>query len=228
MKNLSLAVLIDRILTEVSGLYRLRLSSIELMEITDDLLMVLKKHENKVANHLHIPLQSGCDDTLIRMNRKYLMKDFFEKVKIIRSMFKDIAITTDCLAGFVGETEKEFITTYNNIKELGFSDSHIFPYSRRKNTLADKMENHLNPSIIKDRAHKLQALSKDLKLEYYQKFLGKTMEVLFEQEKNGYWYGHTSNYLEVKVKKENIDLINKILNVRLVKIINGVIFGEEI
>lgn len=228
LDNLCLAVLIDQILTQVPNLYRLRLSSIELMEITDELLNILKKHEKKVANHLHIPLQSGCDETLIRMNRKYLMKDFFEKVTLIRKMFKDIAITTDCLAGFVGETVDEFNTTYNNIKEIAFSDSHIFPYSRRKNTKADQMDGHLDPTIIKDRAHKLQSLAKDLKLEYYQKFLGQEMEVLFEQEKNGYWYGHTSNYLEVKIKKENVNLINQILNVKLIKIINGVIFGEEI
>ena len=228
LENLNLAILIDRIITEVPNLYRLRLSSIELMEITDELLNVLKKHEEKVANHLHIPLQSGCDQTLIRMNRKYLMNDFFEKVNKIRSIFKDIAITTDCLAGFVGETIDEFNTTYNNFQKLKFADSHIFPYSRRKNTKADQMSNHLDPSIIKERAHKLQALAKDLKIEYYQNFLGQEMEVLFEQEKNGYWYGHTSNYLEVKIKKDDVNLINEILNIRLVKIINGVIFGEEI
>ena len=228
LENLNLAILIDRIITEVPNLYRLRLSSIELMEITDELLSVLKKHEEKVANHLHIPLQSGCDQTLIRMNRKYLMNDFFEKVNKIRSIFKDIAITTDCLAGFVGETIDEFNTTFNNFQKLKFADSHIFPYSRRKNTKADQMSNHLDPSIIKERAHKLQALAKDLKIEYYQNFLGQEMEVLFEQEKNGYWYGHTSNYLEVKIKKDDVNLINEILNIRLVKIINGVIFGEEI
>ena len=228
LENLNLAILIDRIITEVPNLYRLRLSSIELMEITDELLSVLKKHEEKVANHLHIPLQSGCDQTLIRMNRKYLMNDFFEKVNKIRSIFKDIAITTDCLAGFAGETNDEFNTTYNNFQKLKFADSHIFPYSRRKNTKADQMSNHLDPSIIKERAHKLQALAKDLKIEYYQNFLGQEMEVLFEQEKNGYWYGHTSNYLEVKIKKDDVNLINEILNIRLVKIINGVIFGEEI
>ena len=227
LENLNLAILIDRIITEVPNLYRLRLSSIELMEITDELLSVLKKHEEKVANHLHIPLQSGCDQTLIRMNRKYLMNDFFEKVNKIRSIFKDIAITTDCLAGFVGETIDEFNTTYNNFQKLKFADSHIFPYSRRKNTKADQMSNHLDPSIIKERAHKLQALAKDLKIEYYQNFLGQEMEVLFEQEKDGYWYGHTSNYLEVKIKNDN-NLINQILNVRLVKIINGVILGELI
>ncbi|MBQ2891750.1 MAG: tRNA (N(6)-L-threonylcarbamoyladenosine(37)-C(2))-methylthiotransferase MtaB [Bacilli bacterium] len=226
--DITLAELIETIMVSVPDLYRLRLSSIELMEITDELLSVLKKYENRIANHLHIPLQSGCDETLIRMNRKYLMNEYFSKIEKIRSMFKDIAITADCLAGFVGETEEEFETTYKNIEKLEYADLHIFPYSRRPNTLADSMPNHLNPIVIKERAHKLQELAKRSKLKYYQKFINTNMEVLIEQKKNGYWYGHTSNYLEVKIPDRDIDLTNKIVNVKLVKIVNNCILGEEV
>ncbi|MBR2891801.1 MAG: tRNA (N(6)-L-threonylcarbamoyladenosine(37)-C(2))-methylthiotransferase MtaB [Bacilli bacterium] len=227
LESITLAKLIDEIIEKVPNLYRVRLSSIELMEITDELLDVLKKHEDKIANHLHIPLQSGCDETLIRMNRKYLMKDYFEKIGLIRSMFNDIAITTDCLAGFVGETLEEFNTTYNNIIKLGFADCHIFPYSKRLNTKAYDLPNHLDPSIIKERAHKLQTLAKELKLKYYNQFIGTVQSVLMEQLKNGYWYGHTSNYLEVKVKDNSINLTNQVVRVRLIKVINGTILAEE-
>ena len=226
--NITLASLIETIMVSVPDLYRLRLSSIELMEITDELLNVLKKYENRIANHLHIPLQSGCDETLIRMNRKYLMNEYFRKIEKIRSMFKDIAITADCLAGFVGETIEEFETTYKNIEKLEYADLHIFPYSRRPNTLADTLPNHLNPIVIKERAHKLQELAKQSKLKYYQKFIDTNMEVLIEQKKNGYWYGHTSNYLEVKIPDKGIDLTNNIVNVKLVKIVNNCMLGEEV
>ncbi len=226
--NYSLTNLIEEIMIKVPNLYRLRLSSIELMEITDDLLNVFKKYQKRIAQHLHIPIQSASDKTLIRMNRKYLMKDYFKKIEKIRKLFPEIAITTDCLAGFVGETEEEFNETYNNLKTIEFADGHIFPYSRRPNTKADSMENHLDPSIIKMRAHKLQTLTKELKLKYYDKFLGRTCEVLVEQIKKGYWYGHTTNYLEVKIKDEGVNLTNEILNVKLMKIHNGVILGEEV
>ena len=155
------------------------------------------------------------------------MKDYFEKIGLIRSMFNDIAITTDCLAGFVGETLEEFNTTYNNIIKLGFADCHIFPYSKRLNTKAYDLPNHLDPSIIKERAHKLQTLAKELKLKYYNQFIGTVQSVLMEQLKNGYWYGHTSNYLEVKVKDNSINLTNQVVRVRLIKVINGTILAEE-
>ena len=226
--EITLAELIETIMISVPDLYRLRLSSIELMEITDELLNVLKKYESRIANHLHIPLQSGCDETLMRMNRKYLMNEYFNKINKIREMFPNIAITADCLAGFVGETEEEFNTTYKNIELLEYADLHVFPYSRRRNTLADKLEGHLEPSLIKERAHKLQELSKVSKIKYYQQFIDHEMEVLIEQKKNGYWYGHTSNYLEVKIEDNGKDLTNQIVLVKLLKVINGSILGKEV
>ena len=144
---INLAGLITRIMEETS-LYRLRLSSIELMEITDELLQTLKKYESRIANHLHIPCQGGSETVLKRMNRKYTIEMYENRIKEIRKLFPDIALTTDILAGFVGETETEFNETLDFIKRVGFSEMHVFPYSRRKNTVADSLDGHLDKKII--------------------------------------------------------------------------------
>ena len=225
--EMTLASLIEKIMTEVPDLYRLRLSSIELMEVSDELLDTIKKYQNRIAKHLHIPLQAGCDSTLERMGRKYNMEQYYARIEYIRSLFPGIAITTDCLAGFVGETAEEFNVTYKNLKTIGFAGVHVFPYSRRGGTKADAMSGHLAPSIVKTRANALCGLAKELKIQYMKKYLGQTLEVLFEQEKDGYWYGHTSNYLSVKIKASDADLTNQIKQIKLINI-NGVdILGKE-
>ena len=226
--NITLAKLIEKIILLVPNLYRLRLSSIELMEITDELLEVIEKYPTKIANHLHIPLQSGSDGVLKRMERKYSMDEYFDKINIIKNKFKDIAITTDCLAGFVGETEEEFEETCQSFRKIEFAEAHIFPYSIRPNTKAYNMPNHLKPEVIKDRAHKLQTIAKELSIKYKSKFIGQTMSVLFEQLKKGYWFGHTSNYLEIKIKDEGFDLTNNIIDVELIKLENEIIIGKEV
>ena len=226
--NITLAKLIEKIILLVPNLYRLRLSSIELMEITDELLDVIEKYPTKIANHLHIPLQSGSDGVLKRMERKYSMKEYFDKIAIIKNKFKDMAITTDCLAGFVGETIEEFEETCQSFKKIEFAEAHIFPYSIRPNTKAYNMPNHLKPEVIKDRAHKLQTIAKELSIKYKSKFIGQTMPVLFEQLKKGYWFGHTSNYLEIKIKDEGFDLTNNIIDVELIKLENEIIIGKEV
>ena len=226
--NITLAKLIEKIILLVPDLYRLRLSSIELMEITDELLDVIEKYPTKIANHLHIPLQSGSDGVLKRMERKYSMKEYFDKIAIIKNKFKDIAITTDCLAGFVGETIEEFEETCQSFRKIEFAEAHIFPYSIRPNTKAYNMPNHLKPEVIKDRAHKLQTIAKELSIKYKSKFIGQTMPVLFEQLKKGYWFGHTSNYLEIKIKDEGFDLTNNIIDVELIKLENEIIIGKEV
>ena len=226
--SINLAKLIEKIIVEIPNLYRLRLSSIELMEISDELLDVIAKYPEKIARHLHIPLQSGSNGVLKRMERKYSMEEYFSKIDIIKNRFEDIAITTDCLAGFVGETIEEFEETCESFRKIGFAESHIFPYSIRPNTKAYNMPNHLKPEVIKERAHKLQSLAKELSLEYKNKFIGKTLPVLFEQLKKGYWHGHTSNYLEVKVKDQNIDLTNKVVDVKLINLDNNIIIGKEV
>ena len=130
--EVTLASLLDDILSSVNGCFRLRLSSIELMEITDELLDVYEKYPTKIARHFHIPLQAGCDNTLKRMKRKYLTSDYERVINKIRNRFRGIAITTACLAGFVGETIEDFEDALDFIEKINFSSMHIFPYSRRK------------------------------------------------------------------------------------------------
>ena len=221
---ISLAGLIDMIMKETS-LYRLRVSSIELMEVTDELLDVFYKYNERVAHHMHIPLQGGSDSVLKRMNRKYLTGDYLAMVNKIRSKFNDIAITTDLLAGFVGETNEEFNECIEFIKKIGFAGMHIFPYSRRKNTVADNMDGHLDPKIKNERTHILLDIASAMKHEYESKFIGHTFDIITEQVKNGYFIGHTSNYLEVYVKDDGTIKENMIINVKIDEIKNNKIYA---
>lgn len=223
--NISLANLIEMIM-EKTNLYRLRLSSIELMEVTDELLNVVKKYESRVAMHFHIPLQGGSDDTLRRMNRKYLTSDYRLLVKKIRNLFPNVAITTDLLAGFVGETTTEFEETVSFIKEIAFAGMHIFPYSRRKNTKADLMDGHLNPQVITERAHILQNIAKKLSFDYAQKFVGTIQDVITEQIKGDYYTSHSSNYLEIMIPISDEIKENMLLRVKIEKIENNMIIGK--
>ena len=224
--NINLAKLIELIM-ENTKLYRLRLSSIELMEVTDELLDTIKKYENRVANHLHIPLQGGCDNTLIRMKRKYNTCEYRTLINKIRSKFENISITTDCLAGFVGETEDDFNDSLEFIKEMKFASMHIFPYSRRKGTKADEMVGHLDNGLIKDRARIMIDVASKLKKEYEEKFINYEFEVLFEQKKKEYWIGHTSNYLEVYLESDK-ELTNEVIKCKIIKMKNNKLIVEEV
>lgn len=223
--NITLAKLIERIMEETT-LWRLRLSSIELMEVTDELLDVIKRYKNRIANHLHIPLQGGCDGVLKRMKRKYSTDDYANLIDKIRSVCPDIAITTDCLAGFVGETEEEFKETLSFIQRMGFASMHIFPYSRRKGTAADKMEGHLNPLIIKKRAQQMICVAEELKEKYENQFVGRTLDVLIERKKGVYYVGHTSNYLEVYVLSSALNLDNKVIECKINERKQKILYGE--
>ena len=212
---------------EETKLYRLRLSSIEMMEVTDELLDVIEKYKDRFANHLHIPLQGGCDTVLTRMNRKYLTDGYRKLIYNIRKRFKDIAITTDLLAGFVGETEEEFNDTCIFIKEMNFSDMHIFPYSRRKGTKADEMKGHLNPKVINERAHTLLSIKNEMKEKYESQFIGHTFDVITEQNKGEYYTSHSSNYLEILIPKQGLK-DNMIKKVKIIEINNGNIIGQGV
>ena len=188
-------------LVKIEKLKRLRISSIEITELTDEVLEVIK--DNKViVDHMHIPLQAGSDEILKLMNRKYDLKYFFNKIKEIRSIRPEISITTDVIVGFPGETEELFQKTINTCKELELTKMHVFPYSIRKGTVAENLPNHLDQSIKKDRARRLLEVSKELEKNYFNKYIGKEVEVLIEETKDGYSYGHTGNYLYVKINKE--------------------------
>ena len=222
--NITLAGLITRIMEETS-IYRLRLSSIELMEITDELLETLVKYSSRIANHLHIPCQGGSESVLRRMNRKYTIEEYENRLSDIRKLFPDIAVTTDILAGFVGETEEEFKETLSFINRCKFYEMHVFPYSRRSGTVADSLEGHLDKSVITLRAKEISNLAVKLKEEYINKYINQSVYVLVEAKKNNYWHGHTSNYLDVYFESNDL-LENIIVKVKIKSYQNNIIFGE--
>lgn len=214
--EMNLAKLIELIMIQ-TNVYRLRISSIELMEISDELLDVLKKNQNRIANHFHIPLQGGCDSVLERMHRKYNTKEYKNIIDKIRSLFKDVSITTDFLAGFVGESVEEFEKAKEFIKLISFSDMHIFPYSRRKGTEADLMIGHLDSKIQKERTHELLDIASTMKEKYENSFVERTFDVIVENKKDNYWRGYSSNYLDIYFKSNEENLSNKIVKLQIVK-----------
>lgn len=188
-------------LVKIEGLKRLRISSIEITELTDEVLEVLKTSPI-IVDHLHIPLQAGSDEILKAMNRKYNLSYFFEKIKKIREIRPNISITTDVIVGFPGETTELFEQTIKTCRDLEFAKIHVFPYSERQGTKAMELPNHIESNEKKRRARELLLVSKELEIAYANKFLNKQEEVLIEEDKDGYSYGHTSNYLHVKINKK--------------------------
>ena len=188
-------------LVKIEGLKRLRISSIEITELTDEVLEVLKTSPI-IVDHLHIPLQAGSDEILKAMNRKYDLSYFFEKIKKIREIRPNISITTDVIVGFPGETTELFEQTIKTCRDLEFAKIHVFPYSERQGTKAMELPNHIESNEKKRRARELLLVSKELEITYANKFLNKQVEVLIEEDKDGYSYGHTSNYLHVKINKK--------------------------
>lgn len=184
---------------KIKGLERLRISSIEITELDDKFLETLKNNKI-IVDHMHIPLQSGCDKTLKEMNRKYDVAYFKDKIKKIRSIRPNISITTDVIVGFPNETENDFNTTVNTIKEIKFTKLHVFPFSVRKGTVAETMENQIDEKTKKERVHILMDISKELELDYMNKFVGCEVEFIPEVSKDGYIIGHTGNYLQIKSK----------------------------
>ena len=184
---------------KIKGLERLRISSIEITELDDKFLETLKNNKI-IVDHMHIPLQSGCDKTLKEMNRKYDVAYFKDKIKKIRSIRPNISITTDVIVGFPNETEDDFNTTVNTIKDIKFTKLHVFPFSVRKGTVAETMENQIDEKTKKERVHILMDISKELELDYMNKFVGCEVEFIPEVSKDGYIIGHTGNYLQIKSK----------------------------
>ena len=184
---------------KIKGLERLRISSIEITELDDKFLETLKNNKI-IVDHMHIPLQSGCDKTLKEMNRKYDVAYFKDKIKKIRSIRPNISITTDVIVGFPNETKDDFNTTVNTIKEIKFTKLHVFPFSVRKGTVAETMENQIDEKTKKERVHILMDISKELELDYMNKFVGCEVEFIPEVSKDGYIIGHTGNYLQIKSK----------------------------
>lgn len=186
-------------LVKIKGLERLRISSIETTELNEEVLNVLKTSK-VIVDHLHIPIQAGSDEILKSMNRKYDLDFFFNKIKEIRQIRPDISISTDVIVGFPGETEELFEKTIDTCKKLEFSKLHVFPFSERHGTKASRMDGKLRGDVKKNRAKRLIEVSHELEENYMKKFIDKEEEVLVEEYKDGYSYGHTSNFLYVKVK----------------------------
>ena len=213
--NESFAGLLKK-LVKIDGLLRLRISSVEITELNDEFLDVLKNSQ-VLVNHIHIPLQSGSNTVLKRMNRKYDKDYFINKIDTIRSIRPDISITTDLIVGFPGETEDEFNETIDTLNKIKFSKIHVFPYSRRKGTPADLMDNQIDEKVKKERVSKIINLSKELEQDYFSKFIGKELVFIPEVYKNGYLIGHTGNYILVRALGDE-KLLKQDINVKLEKL----------
>lgn len=210
----------------VEGIKRVRLGSLEPDHISDEMLARFKA-QKKFCPQFHLSLQSGCDRTLKRMNRKYDSAFYYDLVTKIRNTFSDAAITTDIMVGFAGETEEEFIESAEFAKKVGFARAHIFAYSRREGTVAAGLPNQVTTSEKERRSSLLAQICKDSEQNFLQSLCGKTMPVLFENADNGYNEGYTPNYIRVCVKTE-APLTGKILNVKLIECEDGHCIGELI
>lgn len=186
-------------LVKLEGLKRLRISSIEITELNDDVLDVIK-NSDVLVNHMHIPLQSGSDEILKAMNRKYNKEYFINKIKKIKKIKPDMNVTTDVIVGFPGETDKQFEEGIETIRKIGFTKLHVFPYSDREGTKASYMPNKILGNVKKARVKKLLEISRELEVNYMEKHLGKEVSFIPEVYEDGYLVGHTANYLMIKAK----------------------------
>lgn len=205
-------------LSKIDNLKRIRLSSIEITEIDDKFLKCLKDIDI-IAEHLHIPIQSGCNKTLKDMLRKYDVNYFKNKIDVIRQIRPDISITTDVIVGFPNETDEDFNETVSTIRDINFSKLHVFPYSKRNGTKAALMQNQIDSITKRKRSKILIDLSNELENNYKNKFINKKAIIIPETYKDGYLIGHSSNYLLIK-EKGNIEEINKLKEITLLNINN--------
>ena len=213
--------LIQKIST-LDKLERIRISSIEITELNDKFLNELKINK-KICNHLHVPIQSGSNHILKLMNRKYDIKYFIDKINKIRKIRPEMNFTTDLIVGFPEETDEDFKETINNLKLIGFSKIHTFPYSKRDNTKAALMK-QVDDTIKNERVHTILKLSNELESIYYNKFINKEVDVLIEEIKDNISIGHTDNYIKVYIN----ELLehNKIYKVKITEIKNNKVYGE--
>ncbi|WP_164668567.1 tRNA (N(6)-L-threonylcarbamoyladenosine(37)-C(2))-methylthiotransferase MtaB [Virgibacillus doumboii] len=219
MNDYNFAKLLRELETNVDGLKRIRISSIEASQITDEVIDVLDKSE-KIVRHLHVPLQSGSDSVLKRMRRKYSSEFYKQKVEKIRKALPGLAITSDVIVGFPGETDEEFMETYNFIKEVGYSELHVFPFSRRTGTPAARMNNQVDEDVKNERVNQMIELSDQLAKEYASDYENEVLEVIPEErvseENTDMLVGYTDNYLKVRFNGPK-DLIGKLVRVKITK-----------
>ena len=215
-------------LENIGALLRIRLSSIEAGDVSEELIHKIAQSK-KVCRHLHIPIQSGDDEILKRMNRNYCRREYLNLIQKIKQQIPQIAITTDVLVGFPTETEIHFQNTLSLVKEICPIKVHIFPYSRRKGTpAADNFQDEVNPVVIKERILRLKNIARNCALIYKKQFLNQKMEVLIEgrsKENPDFWLGFTDNYIQVRIESEK-DLKNQLITLQLKKINKDCMIGE--
>jgi threonylcarbamoyladenosine tRNA methylthiotransferase MtaB len=219
-KDYNLAQLLRDLESQVTGLKRLRISSIEASQLTDEVIEVLQ-NSSIVVNHLHIPIQSGSDTVLKRMRRKYTMEFFAERLEKLKVALPDLAVTSDVIVGFPGETEEEFMETYNFIRNHQFSELHVFPFSPRTGTPAARMEDQLEEEVKNERVHRLINLNDQLAKEYASRFEGEVLEVIPEErfkdgENENLYVGYTTNYLKI-IFEGTEDMVGKLTKVKITK-----------
>lgn len=189
-------------ISKFDGLERIRISSIEITEINNEEFLNELRDNAKLCKHMHIPVQSACNNTLKMMNRKYTVEEFTEIIDKIRRIKPDINITTDLIVGFPTESDEDYKESLGNAEKLKFGKIHVFPYSKRNGTAATKMKNIVTDKQKNERTHLMLELSDKLEKEYYNKFIGKEVTVLTEEFKDGFTFGYTDNYLRVKIGKK--------------------------
>lgn len=213
-ENIGLIDLLEEI-NKIDGIERIRLSSLEPTLITEEFVKRLSKLA-KICDHFHLSLQSGCNETLKRMNRHYTTEDFKEATELLRKTYPNVALTTDIIVGFPGETEEEFNITYEFLKEINFYKMHVFKYSPRHGTKAEKMPNQIDGNIKEERSKKLIELSDKNEINQNKRYINKNLDVLIEEFEEGYYKGHTTNYIMVKIQENTNNLQNKIVTVKII------------
>ena len=212
-------------INKIEGIKRIRLGSLEPTLITQEFVSRLTKLE-KVCDHFHLSLQSGCDETLKRMNRKYTTNEFKDCTDLLKKAYSDVSLTTDIIVGFPGETNEEFEKTYNFLKDINFYKMHVFKYSPRKGTKASTMQNQINGNIKEQRSKRLIELSDNNEKIHNNKYIGKEVEVLFEEKDGEYIKGHTTNYIVVKTKNIDKILENSIEKIKISSLDNLELIGN--
>ena len=196
-KKIRLIDLLEAI-NKIDGIDRIRLSSLEPTIVDEEFATRLSKLD-KICDHFHLSLQSGCDETLKRMNRKYTTQIYRDAVATLRKYYPEASFTTDVIVGFPGETDEEFVKTYEFLKEIDFYRLHVFKYSPRRGTVAEKMPNQIDGNKKEERSNKLIELSNNTENKHNKNYIDKTVKVLFEEFEDGFFKGHTTNYMMVKV-----------------------------
>ena len=206
------------------GIRRIRLSSVEPGLFTPDFMSSLSKLP-KICDHFHLSLQSGCDRTLKRMNRRYTASEYADTVRELRRLYPGVSLTTDVIVGFPGESENDFLESYSFIKDMALSKLHVFPYSRKKGTKASAMPEQISPEIKKDRLNRMLALDKELSARYLERFIGRELDLLFEtRSRTGYYEGHTTNYCKVSCESEE-DLRGRVVPVKILSLNENLLIG---